>query len=65
MNLENRNFISIIAIFIGLFGTMIFTYSKLDTKIDKAIEIFHQETKDFHGRLWALEEKYHQLDRRK
>lgn len=30
----------------------------MDAKLDASLKAIHEEIKDFHGRLYALEEKY-------
>ena len=42
-------------------------YRAMDAKMDQNREMIiaiHTEMQDFHGRLCALEEKYHQIERR-
>ncbi len=50
--------LTIIGTFMTLLSVMLFGFFSLNTKIDKAIEMFHQETKDFHARLCVLESRY-------
>lgn len=51
------DWIQVIIILAAFSGFFLFLFSKMDG-IRKDI---HDETKDFHGRLCALEEKYNQI----
>ena len=37
-------------------------YRHMDAKMETMLSAINQEIKDFHGRLCALEEKYHQIE---
>lgn len=70
MNLENRNFITIVAMLTGILSIMLIGFFNLTIMIHRESKDFHQESKDFHGRLCILEARYldikeKELDRRK
>jgi hypothetical protein len=55
MNIEQ--IITVFAIVATNLGTVVFLYCHGDNKMDKALAAIHQEMKDFHGRLCAIEER--------
>ena len=53
--------ITVFAVVATNLGTVIALHIHLDNKTTAILNSIHQEMKDFHGRLCALEEKYHGL----
>ena len=49
---------TIIGALTALFSVMVGFFIYLATKIDNLTNSIHKESKDFHGRLCAIEEKY-------
>ena len=62
MDKEQKRFdwgilITVITCFIALVGINLSTFMAMNSKIDSFITEIHIETKDFHGRLCAIEER--------
>lgn len=55
----------VLMIIMSIFGMGLVMFTNLGTKIDRMSESINKETKDFHGRLCALEEKYRQIKGKK
>jgi hypothetical protein len=59
------DWIQVISLFLANAGLIIWMRSEsrndwrhMDAKLDASLKAIHEEMKDFHGRLCAIEEKY-------